>query len=328
MTVPDEPTLRAILELAGRAPSIHNTQPWSWSLRDGALILRADSHRRLPQTDPVERDLLVSCGAVLHELTVSAAAAGWKTTVRRTAADLDGQVLATIAFTPHEPTPDDLRNASAIVQRRTDRRQVSSWPVPAARLDRLRALAERHGVVATVIPDHLRPLLRRTLAQARDVQRLDARFLDELLSWTGGTADGVPVANRLDQDLTHSVPPSYTRFPTGSLADTYADVAPPSPEWLVLTTASDDRDAWLRTGEALDAMWLSCTISGLSLVPYTQPIEVGATRETLRRGLFEDEACPQVVLRVGWPQHHQPPLPATPRRPVADVLHDDLVRLA
>jgi nitroreductase len=55
---PDE--AERVVAVAVRAPSLHNTQPWLFSLRDGALDVRADLSRRLPGTDPDGRQMLSS----------------------------------------------------------------------------------------------------------------------------------------------------------------------------------------------------------------------------------------------------------------------------
>jgi hypothetical protein len=67
---------RAVVSLATRAPSIHNSQPWQWRLADSSMHLFADTSRLLPATDPDGRDLLLSCGATLHHLRVALAAEG------------------------------------------------------------------------------------------------------------------------------------------------------------------------------------------------------------------------------------------------------------
>ncbi|MDF3051341.1 MAG: nitroreductase, partial [Pseudonocardia sp.] len=69
-------TVRTALELACRAPSVHNTQPWRWRLGDDTVALFADQRRRLWATDRDARDLILSCGAALHHLRVALAAAG------------------------------------------------------------------------------------------------------------------------------------------------------------------------------------------------------------------------------------------------------------
>jgi hypothetical protein len=59
-----------ILTLACRAPSVHYTQPWLWRTHGNRLELFADASRQLTQTDPESRDLMLSCGAVLHHVQV------------------------------------------------------------------------------------------------------------------------------------------------------------------------------------------------------------------------------------------------------------------
>ena len=39
-------------EVAGKAPSILNTQPWRWVVRDGVARLYADRSRQLRALDP------------------------------------------------------------------------------------------------------------------------------------------------------------------------------------------------------------------------------------------------------------------------------------
>src|SRR6266700_551479 len=64
--VPDYRTLRMALQLAERAPSVHNTQPWRWVFDGARLHLHADPDRLLPATDPRGRQRVISCGAMLH----------------------------------------------------------------------------------------------------------------------------------------------------------------------------------------------------------------------------------------------------------------------
>ena len=52
---PDPETVRAVLTLAGRAPSVHNSQPWHWRVGVDSLQLHTDPTRYLPKTDPRNR---------------------------------------------------------------------------------------------------------------------------------------------------------------------------------------------------------------------------------------------------------------------------------
>jgi hypothetical protein len=71
--------------------------------------------------------------------------------------------------------------------------------------------------------------------------------------------------------------------------------------WLVLATSSDDHLSWLRAGEAMQAMWLWASSHGLAFVPHSQVVEVPSTLRRLQETFFDDTACPQLVVRLGWP---------------------------
>ena len=68
--------LRRALELAGRAPSVHNTQPWQFNVTDTQVDLYANLQRWLPATDADRRDLMISCGAALHHLRLALGSVG------------------------------------------------------------------------------------------------------------------------------------------------------------------------------------------------------------------------------------------------------------
>ena len=62
---PDTATLHTALEIAARAPSVRNSQPWHWQVDPGGLHLDADWSRSAGETLADRRDVLFSCGAVL-----------------------------------------------------------------------------------------------------------------------------------------------------------------------------------------------------------------------------------------------------------------------
>jgi hypothetical protein len=126
----DRTTARAVIALANRAPSVHNSQPWRWRVESSSIDLFADPDRALPATDPDSRDLRLSCGAALHHLRVALLAAGLGATVHRLPDPANPMHLAAVETHSGRPSPDDLALARAIENRRSDRRVFSSWPVP------------------------------------------------------------------------------------------------------------------------------------------------------------------------------------------------------
>jgi hypothetical protein len=89
--------------------------------------------------------------------------------------------------------------------------------------------------------------------------------------------------------------------------------------FLVVGTVHDDAGSRLRAGEAASAILLEATAIGLATCLISLPLEVPATRQSLRSAVFDDAAYPDLIVRVGWAHvNHQLP-PPTPRLPLDAV---------
>jgi hypothetical protein len=310
-----------IVTLACRAPSVHNSQPWLWRVTDDGLDLVADWSRHLTHTDPDGRDLVVSCGAVLHHLRVASRALGWRADVTyEPMSTTRHAVLASVSFVRAPVPAEAVRQLRALTERQTDRRAFATWPVPVRRLGELAQRVRSWDVEVAVVSDPRAVSKLLDVARCADEQqRGDAGYLDELATWTRESEhEGVPAANSpVAAGAAVAVVPR--RFPPGTLVDPRS-VHPPG-ELLVLATREDHVPAWLRAGEALSDLWLTSSSAGLALVPLSQVVEVPGARRDVRRLLGKGAGHPQVVVRLGWPgPSHQSTLPRTPRRSTTDVL--------
>ncbi|MCT2587934.1 Acg family FMN-binding oxidoreductase [Actinophytocola gossypii] len=317
--LPDDHTLFGALELANRAPSVHNTQPWRWLLGDSSIHLMADPARQLPVTDPAGRDLVLSCGAALHHLRVAMAALGWDTAVQRVPNHGDPTHLAALEVSPHLPSDEDIALAAAISHRRTDRRRFSSWPVPEGHLDLMVRRATEVGALLVPVTD---ASTRRRLTRAIDIaDRMghdDVRYQMEVALWSGRSRvaeDGVLSASSPRHEHVHGDTTMRT-FPRGSLGEVETGRGEPDAgQLLVLATPADDTTSLLRAGEAASAALLTATDLGLATCPLSQPLEIADTRALIRDQVLDGAALPHLVVRTGWLPTAAPPLPHSPRRP-------------
>jgi hypothetical protein len=69
--------LEFLLSYAVRAPSSHNTQPWRFELDAHHVELYAHRSRALSVVDPQDRELVMSCGALLAHVEVVMRAFGF-----------------------------------------------------------------------------------------------------------------------------------------------------------------------------------------------------------------------------------------------------------
>ena len=316
---PDTKTLRTVLTLATRAPSIHNTQPWRWRVGTANLDLFCQPDMQLRKTDPDGRDLIISCGIALHHCVVALAAMGWHAKVSRLPDSDDPRHLATIEVEPHTPDQADIALAAAIPRRRTDRRVYSSWAVPGGDIAQMAARAARSGVMLRQVDavDRMRAIVARAVWD----HTTNDEYMRELTTWSGryGAVAGVPARSTPEPDASAPIPGRVFAGP-GLPQPSGISPADDGAAILALGTAKDDRLAQLRAGEATSVVMLTATAMGLACCPITEPLEIRETREAVRADVFGDSGYPQMLLRVGWAPINADPLPATPRRRLARVV--------
>jgi hypothetical protein len=310
--------LRHVVQAAGLAPSVHNTQPWQFVSRAGRLELHADPSRQLKVLDPDGRQLHLSCGAALFHARVAARALGLGIQVHLLPDPERPAHLADLVISPGPPANDaEIRLAAAILKRHTHRGAFDQRRVPEPVLDALREAAQTEGarLRPVVSEDHLTHLAVM-LARADALEEHDPRYRVELGTWVHDNplrTDGISAA------ATAQAAGSSLRqrdFLLGRPAglDGSAPV-PDRPAVVVLATDDDEPISWLRAGQALAAVLLGAADLGLQGQPLGQVTDVLAYRLGLRSALGI-VGVPQLVLRMGFAQRTV----ATPRRPVEQVL--------
>ncbi|WP_327117052.1 NAD(P)H nitroreductase [Nocardia sp. NBC_01730] len=316
--LPDDHTMKAALALAVRAPSVHNTQPWRFRIGERGVRIYLDPTRAHPSTDPDQRDLVLSCGAALHHLRIALAAMGWSAVVHRLPNPADQNHLASIELLRNRPTMTDVALGAAITDRRTDRRNYSSRPLPPGYLGLVTERAAEFGGVIRQAAYKSRDRLVEAMNAAARQHPEDPDYQLELAAWSGrhDTANGVPARDttppRTGQEISSRV------FTAPRLIDRTRE--PDYAELLVLGTAADDRLSRLRAGEATSAVLLTATNVGLATCLLTEPLEIPELRKKISLGVLDDATSPQAVIRIGWLPDDTPPLPVAPRRTVDEVL--------
>jgi nitroreductase len=315
------------VRFAVRAPSIHNTQPWRWLCRDGALELYADRTRQLPAMDPDGRAVLLSCGAALELARLGFTAAGWRTEVDRMPDPARPELMARIRPVDRSVVdPATVERAEAAERRHTDRRPFRPEPIAAETVDALLAVAVERDVYAYAVQRADEKLdLAVVFSWADSLELADPAYRAELAHWTrypdANAPDGVPasaVPHVTPGALRHTDVPvrDFEAGITG--AQELAEVIDEQPLYLVLFTLSDDPRARLLAGEAYARISVEAERLGLASSAMTQAVDLPAVRERFR-ALMGWPDHPQMVLRVGRPPAGPTP-PPTGRRPLSAVL--------
>ncbi|MCL9758171.1 nitroreductase [Frankia sp. AiPa1] len=326
-TVLSSDLARVAVEAAVLAPSIHNSQPWRWRLRDDVLELSADLARAAPVADPDHRQLVMSCGAALFNAWLALRAAGVAVGVDELPDGPDiaaGRLAAMRVVGSCPPASGDVALAVAMRHRHTDRRPFDPAEPPVELIHGLRRATEAEGcwLVSLTRPD-ARVELSVVLAHADWIETHDPAYRAELLHWSRDdpeATDGIPRGAVIGSDT-----PRQSEFPlrdfdvVGEAGQRLREPRVERPGVLILGTDGDGPAAWLHAGRALGRLLVMATAAGVAASPLGQAIDLEATR-TLVREATGGFGMPQMILRVGYPDLAATPLPPTRRRQITEVL--------
>ncbi|APA97779.1 Acg family FMN-binding oxidoreductase [Nocardia seriolae] len=331
LAVPDHQTMLAAMQRASRAPSVHNTQPWHWRFDGEHLHLHADPDRLLAAADPHGRQLVISCGAALHHVRTVFGSLGWHTDTVRVPDASDPNRLAETTFRPWpDPPAGLLARADAIDRRRTDRLPMAAPEHWDAIAPRLRMLVSPHYLELDTLGESAHAQLAEASEKAAALRHQDMLYVIEIGWWTGhsGTPDGVPTdalpssAEFAQVRVGRAFP--IPRHPDAAAAHSArrADTEDHA-RLVVLSSSGDSVTEWLRTGEALSAVLLECTVAGLATCALTDITELPTARTALAR-MLPRPALPQLVIRIGTAPAGEPEHRPTPRRPLSELFTIEL----
>jgi len=312
---------------AGSAPSVHNSQPWQFSIADDQLLLSADPDRALRVSDPTARALYISCGAALFSARVALRALGYQPRVRLLPhPEYPFTVLAVIdAASSRPPRPTERELYEALWRRRTNRRPFSDKPVPRSVFAKLRQAAEQEHAILRVLD---RRDATRVLTLAREAgQQLsaDPAHQAELRQWIAGRQEaGIPADEQAEGIPIDALPLRPDGIPSPVRDSDFLSAAPERrarasyeefPQLAVLATETDEPADWLQAGQALQHVLLVATACDLSASFLYHLVE----RDDMHEEELQSWPWPenrQMIIRFGY---GEAPVPV-PRRPLADIM--------
>jgi nitroreductase len=308
---------RRLIDAAGAAPSIHNTQPWRFWVTDDLIEVHGDPDRMLWVADPLGRALHLSCGAALFNLKLAIRLLGAKPLVWPLPdPQREPTLLASVRLDPGRPaTWGEREMFEAIHQRHTSRAPFSGRPVPEPVQAELEREAGFEFAVLRMLSGRDTAVVLDRAAAADKLLATDFDHRVELARWLGTEGDdGIPAGALGHRPMTEPAP--VRDFSAASPAAVRPSACyEPVPQLAVLSTARDEPGDWLRAGQALERVLLTATTHGLATSLLYQPIELH-DRERRDEGWWPWPECPQIIMRFGY----GPPGLKSPRRPVDDIL--------
>lgn len=313
------------------APNPHNRQPWLIRMEgaDGAII-SCDLEKRLPETDPFDRQITIGFGTFLELARIAAAERGFRMEILpfpegEPSPRLDARPVARLRFVPDADQRKDPLFA-AITKRRTNR-QVYGPDAPApAQLDMLAAegatvsrdpafLARLRPItVAAISGEMATPDAHMESVRLMRIGHAQVDAMPDGLALTGPMIEATSMVGLTTQETIAD--PQSTSFRMGleDLRKTYGSI----PAALWITTPANSRLDQLEAGRLYARVTLRAAALGLAMHPLSQSLqeypEMASHFAAIHRLLgAKDGERVQMLARVG----NAPPVPPAARYPVS-----------
>ncbi len=323
------------------APNPHNRQPWLIDLvGEDELVFRADLDRLLPATDPLDRQIVLGCGAFLELFDLAARSLGRRAEITlwpegEPNARLDDRPIAHIKLIGGEVEVDPL--FEQIAERRTNRDPYEARAVEGVVLTEIGEAALRpnsasnlsvHSVEGDTLRDDLRQLAWDAfLAEIRtptayqesvDLMRIGARQVAEHRD--GLVMDGAMIefAHAVGL-LNHRVLADIDNPMVKQGYEAFRPLALEAPAFVWIKSIDNTRTTQIEAGRAYARLNLAATRARLAMHPWSQALQEYPEMVALHARAEElmdapNEARVQMFVRVGYGSQIGP----APRRGLAE----------
>lgn len=322
--------IKALLRYAILAPSTHNSQPWLFRIEGSSCKIYHNPSLRLPEADPLGRDLYISIGCSIENLVIAARNFGFYSDIIYHLSAKDN-LVAEINFRKIK-TPEALekQNAAlfeAISKRINVRGQFAKKEVPSDFLENLGKITEGREdknlrVDFITLPRAIEKIAALT-AEGIKIAYRKPSFRKEMSRWVHSSftrkLDGLPGYSLCMPALLSLVMPLFIRFfNLGKILSylNYKSIVS-APLAIIISAKENSPREWIEVGRIGERLMLSSTALGLKNSIFVAAIEMGQLSQTLQKLILAEDFTPQFLFAAGFMATYQKP---SPRRPLEDVL--------
>ena len=314
-----------IIPSAILAASAHNTQPWKFKVTNSTVDVFVDWDRHLTVSDPSLRELYISIGCAITNILV--AAKYWdyepKLSYFPEGEGKKSPVARIVCNKPnHSSNGNNAALFTAIVNRRTDRNVYDKQPLTNNEKQAL-PIIDNEDITLLEDNDKIDKIAKLTEeATIRTLSRKD--FKEELSHWVRnnwtsqhdgmpGYAMGIPAPLSLVGSIMVRLAPIHKQEGPKTREQMNSSSAV-----IIIGSKTDSQINWVKSGQAMEQVWLEATAAGLSVAPLIASVEAGEDTRSSLKQILGTNLLPQSVLRLGHTDHK--PLRSSPRRTLEECM--------
>ena len=292
-----------LLNFGVLAPSSHNSQPWSFKVEETCIKLFVEQTRRLPVGDANGRQLYISLGCAIENITTAADYYGYSTSV-----DFNGgnDCVATVRFVKKTMSADPNHLIFSIQKRMVNRSKYQDKQVEPQILNSFKK-QEKQNLKITVITDsEVKNKLADIALTATSTSMSDPAFREELSHYvianTSAKKFGMPgFSLGFPTLISYLAPFMLKTFNMSKLSNKQDEplLKKFTPYMIVISTKEDSQKEWIEIGRTFQKMFLIAPSHGISFAVWAAPIQIGEYYRDMQK-ILGIEYRPQMFFRMGY----------------------------
>lgn len=313
-----------LIQYSTMAPSGHNTQPWIFKVSESTIEIHPDFRMSLPIVDANNRELYISLGCALENLTIAANEFGYEADAN--IIEEDGKpTFIRVKLINSQIAKNYLFDQIKI--RQTNRSIYNYDTVPDFTISKLDKLVASESIKIHYFKRNSSEFndIRDLILEGNTIQMNDNEYKNELLHWIrfnkkhtnkhkNGISNSVMQTPSAPVIIGRPIVKSFLKPEKQNKSDIQKIN---SSSHLVLFTINHDNPlSWIMLGRLLERFLLETTRLGIANAYLNQPCEVYQVKEKLKSQLNINNEQPSILLRIGYAE----PLPYSPRKNVYEVI--------
>ena len=317
-----------IVYLASLAPSGHNTQPWTLTIKGPKRwVIGSDRKRWLPAVDPDNREMMLSIGAFIENLSVAAGIQGYEAEFDILGKDNFSSEIAEVRLIKGKQISI---SEQVIKERRTVRKQLLQTPIREEDINHLVG-NNKNAVFYYPLNSNEGSYIRQAnlLANKAQVYREDAQTeLAQWIRWSKREASEYCNGLTPESMEMEGIVRWYAQHFFGKddvLGKTFKNETIKLVEeqvqncagWLVVKSDSSTVTDLINAGRVLQSAWLRAREKLIAFHPMTQVLEEEPWRMEMTKALGHSGSI-QFVIRIGYIKKYMKPVSL--RMPVSKII--------
>lgn len=304
--VSDEVFLR-IVRSAIKSPSGHNAQPWLYFKTEDGLCIKPDFKRKLPVTDPLNREMIISLGCAAETAMIAARFYGYLPKLQTDVSNNNSSIKIALSKSDTIEQPELF---SYITTRQTTRNLFNKNAISGHDLEALKASVTGAGItILFYAGQHEIEEFAPFITNANIIQLNNPEFKKELIQWMRfSEKEAIKKGDGLYTAC--SGIPSMGRFLGSFVLQNIVNAKSENKRLLkqlensaavvLFCSAGDNASDWINTGIAFQRFALTATKLGIYYSFLNSPCQTEVIRKKMISGLGLGSLIPQLIVRIGY----------------------------